>query len=302
MVFSLIILAVLFFTMDFGDFSKLSINWDYQLLLLMLVWVFVSFLLRAIRWQILMDDGLRLTLKSIINSTKFLLVGSALNIVMPSGAGDIAKSYFGYKWTGVKERMFSVSLVDKMIAVASLSIMSIYSIFQTKNPWFVLAAFVVSMPLLVAFYGERLPFIPRFIAFLSTKIKKVDLKEVMSNLKFKTSTTVWSFAISLVGWVTTYLVLYYCFVAVGFGVELGKVLAMAPILTIGRLFPLTFNGVGSDEVLIVYVFSQDGVHDEKILVAALLYRILMMILPAIIGAYYLLSIKKMDVYQSPMEK
>lgn len=294
-IFSLIILGVLFFSMDFSDFSKLSIALDYRLLILMTVLVFVSFLVRAVRWQILMDDGIRLTFSSAANSFKFLLVGTALNIVMPAGAGDVAKSYFGYKWTGVKEKMFSVSLIDKLIAIASISVLAIYSVIVTENWWFSLAAVLGVMPFIVAFYSDKLPFIPRILEFLGRKTKKVDFKEIINSFDFKASTLTTSFLLSIVGWIFTYVALYLCFYMVGFDVNISKVIAMGPVLTLGRLFPFTFNGVGSDEVLIVFLFSQDGVHKEEILVAALLFRLCMMILPAIIGAYFLLSTKKMDL-------
>lgn len=288
--------------MDFSDFSKLSLALDYQLLGFMAVLVFVSFLVRAVRWQVLMDNGLRLTRSSTANSFKFLLVGTALNIVMPAGAGDVAKSYFGYKWTGVKEKMFSVSLIDKLIAIASISVLAIYSVIITKNLLFSLAAVLGIMPFVIVFYSEKLPFVPRILKFLEKKTQKINFQEIINSFDFKTNTLIVSFLLSIIGWIFTYVALYLCFYMVGFDVDLVKVVAMGPVLTLGRLFPFTFNGVGSDEVLIVFLFSQDGAHKEEILVAALLFRLCMMVLPAIVGAYFLFSTKKMDLSNDQKEK
>ena len=54
-------------------------------------------------------------------------------MITPSGAGDVIKGYFGYKWFGGKERMLSISFVDKVIAVLSLFYLSTYSFIANNN-------------------------------------------------------------------------------------------------------------------------------------------------------------------------
>ena len=69
----------------------------------------------------------------LIDSIKLLLVGTSLNIILPSGAGDVAKGYYGYKWTGIKERMFAISLIDKLIAIGSLLFITPFAFYYSNN-------------------------------------------------------------------------------------------------------------------------------------------------------------------------
>lgn len=221
------------------------------------------------------------------NSFKFLLVGSALNIVMPAGAGDVAKSYFGYKWTGIKERMFSVSLYDKLVAIASLSVLSIYATMVTKNYLILLAGTLSLLPLLfVRFHKSIFEFalFNKALLFIDSKTKKISIQDILEHLVVSRKKTIVAFIWSASSWILTYYLMYECFQLLNLNISLKIVIAMSPILTLARLFPFTFNGLGSDELLIVLLFSKSDVSNESILAGALIYRLLTLILPAIFGS------------------
>ncbi len=61
------------------------------------------------------------------------------------------------------------------------------------------------------------------------------------------------------------------------------VIAVAPILTLGRLFPFTLNGLGSDEALIVFLFKANEIAGPLALSAAIIYKLFLIILPGLIG-------------------
>jgi glycosyltransferase 2 family protein len=291
-ILAITILAILFWSIDTSSFNEIKVNWlslDSVIVLFLLI---LSLLPRALRWQYLMNDGI-VEKVSISNSFRFLLVGSALNLVMPAGAGDVAKSYFGYKWTGIKERMVSVSLYDKLVAIASLAILSLYALVSTKNILFLGAAASIVPWLIIQNYNVLIKWkwFDKLNNWGSSKIKMFDLAKLRSNLTFSSHIIFTAFVLSTLGWLLDYTLLYFCFQWVEANINLTEVFYNGPLLTLGRLFPFTLNGIGSDESIMIFVFS--GITDSsKILVAALLYRFIIMILPALPGIYYLYATRQ----------
>jgi len=229
----------------------------------------------------------------LVNSFRFLLVGAALNLIMPAGAGDVAKSYFGYKWTGIKERMFSVSLFDKIIAIASIGILGLYSLFMTKEYYYIGAVIISFFPFLLIMIHNKsnIELLKRTLVFIDNRVKKLDLKEIMLHFNFSRRTIFYSFMLSLAAWLATYFLMFLCFQMIGVPIEFHHILIVSPLITLGRLFPFTFNGIGSDEAIILYLFSSYYQNDTLILTGAILYRLILLIIPAVIGAYFLFTIK-----------
>ncbi len=293
-----LIFIVLLATVRVSDFSDVLLKLTLTKAAIITIVLVLSIIVRALRWQILMNKETKGKGVSLYNSTRFLLVGAALNIIMPAGTGDIAKSYFGYKWTGIKEKMVAISLFDKVIAISSISFMGIFSISQTGNYWFTLAILAALAPFialyLFKYYSDK-GILKKLLDFLTERFKRLDFNNLLPHLNFSFGLMASSFTLSLLGWLTTYLLLFYCFEMVGFPINVYQVMVMAPVLTLARLFPFTFNGLGSDEALIVILFSQNGEGKETILIAALLFRLITMILPAIFGVFIILSTRSMKM-------
>ena len=98
-------------------------------------------------------DGISITFW---DSFKITLVGLALNIISPAGSGDVLKSYYGYQWTGVKERMVAVSLYDKLIAILSLGLIAVVGFLYSFSLSYLIAAsicitifFLLTNPLII---------------------------------------------------------------------------------------------------------------------------------------------------------
>ena len=104
--------------------------------------------------------------------------------------------------------------------------------------------------------------------------------------------------LSMAGWLLTCVLYKYCFAAVGATVPLHYIISILPIITIVRLFPLTFNGLGTDEVALVYLFSHIGglqIPEAAALSAGLLFRFSVLILPGLAGLFVLATIRKLTV-------
>lgn len=234
-------------------------------------------------------------LVSQLESFKLLLVGSSLNIFLPSGTGDIAKSYYGFKWTGIKERMVAISLLDKLIAIGSIIFITPFAFYSSGNFSILIAGIISLIPFIIVIYFKKLKEYYLFdiiFNFINSKLKKVDLELIIENIQVSKSKIFFSFFLSIIAWIFTYTLLFLCFKAVHISVEYTAVMCSIPFLTLGRLFPFTLNGIGSDEALIIFLFYSHTTTNEALLIGALLYRIILIFIPAIIGLLILLLKKK----------
>ena len=290
-VLSTVILAVLFASVDTSQLSLRYLSLTPGNIALIMVILVLSLLPRSMRWLYLMNADKSDNQISHLNALRFLLVGTALNHVTPAGVGEVARSYFGYKWTGIKERMVSVSLYDKIIAVSSLSALALGAYFYTRNVLLLVAAVISVGPFLVIACRKwivAIPPIDAVISWLDSKTKAISLREMLEHFQLPADVVALGFVLSWIGWMLDYSILYLCFELTQLEIDFHTVMAMGPLLTLGRLFPFTLNGVGSDEAIIVFLFATDPSMQGPVLLGALIYRIVMLILPAIVGAYYLL--------------
>lgn len=297
-VLGLLILCVLFLSFDFRSFDYSKINFHSWNTLLIVIMLPVSLIIRSARWQILMNDK-SATESSVTHreSFKYLMVGLALNLVLPAGTGDIAKSYFGYKWTGIKEKMFAVSLFDKLIGISSLAFLAIYLLYSDFDLIYIGVIVVSVLPVLILINYNRLikfQVLKWLLEILDRKIKKFSFQDLAEQFTFSNKSIYISLALSVVGFLFTYCILFFCFRAFELGISLDTTIAKGPILTLGRLFPFTLNGLGSDEAIMMYVFSStmEAQNDAGILLAAIFYRIVTILLPGLVGLYFLFTGKK----------
>ncbi|MHC5060296.1 MAG: lysylphosphatidylglycerol synthase transmembrane domain-containing protein [Planctomycetota bacterium] len=293
---SLAIAVILLVHMDIRQFCRQFHEVSWPLLGVIILLLVPSVLLRACRWKLLFDDkSHRIGLGG---SMTMLLVGMALNLVLPASSGDIAKSYFGYKWSGVKERMLSVSLLDKVIALASISILGIPCALLGGELLYAALSVLVLLPALVLIV---LPGLIKNVPFCrklfdgATKVvkKKLDFLKIVEEVSLNKGKLAVALALSVAGWLVTYFQMYLCFRAVGVKIPLFYVFSVAPLLTLVRLFPFTLSGVGSDEVALAYFFTRSGVSLELIIAGALVYRFFTIIILGLAGLFFLAGTKRL---------
>jgi uncharacterized protein (TIRG00374 family) len=294
-VVSLAIAVVLLFHLDLKEFSERFAAISWPVLGVIILSLIPALLARGYRWKLLFDNQTNII--KLTDSMALLFVGAALNLVLPASTGDIAKSYFGYKWSGVKERMLSVSLLDKVIALASVSILGIpCALFHGE----LLYAGLSTLVLLPAFLLLLLPILIKHAPFCrglfewATKVirNKFDFSKAVEQVNPGAGKLAVALMLSVAGWLVTYLEMYLCFRAVGVRIPLFYVFSVAPLLTLVRLFPFTLSGVGSDEAAMWYFFSRAGAELEGILAGAFIFRLAILILPGIVGLFVLAGTKR----------
>lgn len=290
---SILIFSVLVYHLNTISFDFSQINFKYPIIFLTIFVFVISILTRSHRWRVLINHK-QLKKISSFNSLKLLLLGQALNMITPAGSGDVIKGYFGYKWFGNKERMISISLLDKVIAILSLFYLALFAFFLNNKIDFLIIFMISFSSFLVLFFSKELVHnrnVIKLIDFINVKTKKINFKLFIKHFVFNKPVLIYTSLISVLGWLLDYLILFLCFKAMGINIELKAFILIGPILTIGRLFPFTLNGIGTDEALIVYMFSHYTRDSNSILITAILFRLLMLILPALLGLLVLLTNK-----------
>ncbi|MCW5907962.1 MAG: flippase-like domain-containing protein [Chitinophagales bacterium] len=294
------ILLALYFVIDVKQLLNTPFTVTISDAIEILFVLVVSLFARSIRWQLLINYN-QANKVSGNTSFKLLMVGLALNLVTPAKGGEVVKSYFGYKWTGIKERMVSVSLLDKAIAIAAVGILGIYSLAKTGSLVFAAAIAFSFAPLLFFMTFKWIMKIPpakKVIEFVAARIKRLDILSMMGQFNYPLDLMFISFLLSIIGWLTTFYLMFLCFKVVNLPISFESVLIQSPLITLGRLFPFTLNGIGSDELIAVYLFSSEHVSETLIVAGALVYRIVVTVLPAVVGVYYLFTTRELENYRS----
>ena len=297
MAVSLGIAVILLFHLDIKEFSERFVAISWPVLGVIILSLIPALMTRGYRWKLLFDNGPNVI--KLADSMALLLVGAALNLVLPASTGDIAKSYFGYKWSGVKERMLAVSLLDKVIALGSIPVLGIPCALYRGELLYGGLSILVLLPAFVLFI---LPVLIKHVPFCrklfdgATKLirNKLDFLKVVEQANPSKRRLATAVALSVAGWLLTYLEMYLCFRAVGVQIPLLYVFSVAPLLTLVRLFPFTLSGVGSDEAAMWYFFSRAGAELEGILAGAFVFRLVILILPGITGLFILGGTRRMS--------
>lgn len=259
--------------------SLKSVN---NLFLVVLALIPINILLRAWRLSIIINHNEKLI--SLKHSFYLNLAGITLNLFLPASSGDIAKSYYGYKWHGIKEEMLSANIFDKFMALFSVFIIGFFaSLFMKFYVISILAAILSLVFGITFFYPHRLPW--NILNKILFKIFKINLDKdklvfsfaVSSKIKLKT------FLLSIFTWIILYFQFYVLCLSFSVNVSLIYVLAISPIMSLANLFPLTLNGLGSGEAVLIYLFSLINISPTMALLVSLMSQVVNAIIPALFG-------------------
>jgi glycosyltransferase 2 family protein len=285
-------LLILIFLLKLINFQLLfeSLKNINSLIIVALAIIPFSILIRAWRWMIIINKDGRLV--SLNDSYKLTLVGVALNIFLPASSGDIAKSYYGYKWHGIKEEMLSSSIADKLIALLAIFILGSMTSFWLKM--FTLSIFSVLCALgllFVVFYQKIVPWnlLNKILSFFLKK--NLNEEKLNSSFALPTKIKIFTLLISILAWIVSYI--QFFIVCKSFGIEISfiYILAVASLINLAILFPLTLNGIGSEEAMMVFLFGLVNISPTLAIVVSLVYlQLLNTIIPGLAGV--LLIMKK----------
>lgn len=288
------ILLFLLSRVSLSEFAVQFYHLDSVVIAWLVVMLPVTLLIRSWRFKLLFDTSTQRI--SLGESFILLLVGLGLNLTLPASSGDVAKSYFGFRWSGIKERMLSTSVLDKVIAVSSVTFVGLPFSIYCRDILFTMLFLGALLPslliLILPLAAQRYDTTKCALKWLSALLRnRIDFVRVVEELKVGTRKWIAAILWSVLGWVMTYIIVYLCFRATSSHLSLGYVLATGPLLTIVRLFPFTINGLGSDEAVWIVAFARVGVDTSASLAASLFFRFVALIGPGVVGLIFLACVK-----------
>jgi glycosyltransferase 2 family protein len=244
-------------------------------------------LARAWRWHYLLTRrGIRVSLGSITNAT---FIGMALNLFLPASAGDVVRSYYSWQTYGHKEEMLASTLADKAVALFSLFFLGAVGGFLCG------ATKLAIMASLLLFPTAFLLIVPirwlwNFLAVLIKKLLKKDLDVdlLLRAFHMDLSTFFGAMYISIVGWMITNLMYYLAVSSVGAHIGIGFTFAIAPLINIVRMLPISISGLGSADALMVQLLQGVGIEKHLTLAASMIVNLTLIMLPGAIGAVLML--------------
>jgi len=278
---SVLILIFLFKFINFNLVLNTLKNVN-ALFLVVLVFIPINIILRAWRLMIILNKDKKLI--SIKDSFYLNLAGITLNLFMPASSGDIAKSYYGYKWHGVKEEMLSANIFDKFMALFSTFFIGILAalylkIYILSFVSFLLAVFIV----LIFIYPHKMPW--NYLNKIVSKFLKIQLDENKLALSFAVSNGIKlkTFLLSILAFILLYFQFYLLCLSFSIKITFIYVLAVAPLLNLAVLFPLTLNGLGSGEAMTIYLFNLINISPSMSIVVSLLSQVVNAVIPGLFG-------------------
>ena len=290
----LLSLGTLLFIFSFIDISLLAKTvymMNKPLLLLVISILPFSILIRSYRLKLILnkeESGI-----TVRDTYRLNLVGLGLNIFMPASSGDIAKAYYGYKRHNIKETMLSSVIVDKLVAIFAILVIGLLSSLVLS-----LYSFSFIFLLLVAVF-YFLTFHPSLIPWgLLNRIVKLAVKRNLSTdklihaYKMPPQIKLHIFALSLLGWFVTYVQFYLLCISFSVNVPFFYVLVTAPLITLARLFPLTFIGLGSQEAVVIYLFSLINITPTLSALVSLSFTTINLVMPGLLGMFLFASDRK----------
>jgi uncharacterized membrane protein YbhN (UPF0104 family) len=217
-------------------------------------------------------------------SLSLTLLGSSLNLVLPSKLGDLLKIYFVAKEDHVKE-LWPCVIYEKTIDVVSLSLLCIIPLIMSDVSFFLKFVSIACCATILSI----------FIVIFTVRLWKIYLFRKMPKFLIETNVFFYELglqrqfaflSISLFLWVIHLLQFSAFFYMLGFSVSIIDIFARIPLAIYAGLLPLTIAGVGVRDFVIIQLFQHQVLYEICVLVG--LFATFRYVLPGLLGLPVLL--------------
>ncbi len=286
--------ACLVFAVKIVSPQELTMAWasgDKQTLGVVLALMPFAVYSRAWRWwYILRRKKIDMPLTTVGRIT---FIGHAYNIFLPASLGDVVRSYYAWRERGTKEVMLASALVDKAVALFSLCILGVICSLAVGSTSLTLAAVILALPLaLLLLKPNLIPWTWGTYLFRLIFRREMHTDRLLAAFRLDMRTLVTCVGISFLGWSVTNLMYYYAWRAFTPDISAWYAFAFAPLINIMRIVPVTVSGLGSADLLIVFLGQSAGMRESDALMGSLTINVALIILPGLIGAVYLLTTRR----------
>ena len=232
-------------------------------------------------WSFMLVTNHRGGLVGFPQAAYLTLVGSAAALVLPGGSGELFKAHVGGRSLDEPEHLTVTSLVDKLTSLAAVAAMGVTGALVTRMPWLALGSGALcATALLLAFVPRLVPW--RLLTRITSPGADARAERIESAHRMPSGLLVGVLAISLAGWGISYLMIYAVARAFAVDVSVGYIFAIAPLVTISTLLPLSVAGVGISQFTLVALLTRSGI-DAQAAVQVALGQLSLSLLPPLAG-------------------
>lgn len=266
---SLGLLVYLFYKADLRQFSRTLYAAQPLYILATGLLYMVCQYLSSYRWQVLLRaHNVSVSVNRLFS---FYLVGMFFNNFLPTSVGgDVVKGYDLYRLSGKGKESITTIFLERYTGLAAIILIGLIALI-IGYPYF--QDPVVSILLIgtaVGFIAGTLMVANRYVKILCLKMtRRLHIPKVgraisgvyetfgrYKNHKGIFLYSIWvSFGVQILN-ILVYILLAH---ALGIAIPWGYFFLFFPIVTVSTMLPLSFNGIGMREGMMVYLFSRIGV-------------------------------------------
>jgi len=272
------------------DINRAISNANIYYILIALLTTYITFILRSIRWKILLDSPQNLNLNKYISTTH---IGYFLNNILPFRAGDLGRAkLLSNHSNGIKFSFVVGSLVaEKIIDLWMIGFFSIYLIFFGFNDVLGLE-FSIGILLLyiitsLIIFGNNSVANKIQNQFSITK-NFVDGYLLVSKNKLKLG------AVSMLLWCSFVAYMVALLKSINIHLSFEQYIGITIITGIVTSLPIAPAAIGTYHLAVIYFLSLYGVEIEQSQTAAILLHSIFLLYTIILGYIYL-SFEKVEL-------
>ena len=254
------------------------------------IMTFITFILRSLRWQILLDSPKNLELQTYISSTH---IGYFLNNILPFRAGDFARAkLLSNSSNNIKFSFLVGSLVAEKII--DLWIIGLFSIFLILFGFNNVLGLEFSIGILLLYI------ITSFIIFgnnfLANKMqKKFSItKNFLDGYLLVSKNKIRLGGISILLWCSFIAYMYILLKSVNIDLSLQQYIGITVITSIVTSLPIAPAAIGTYHLAVIYFLTLYGIEIDKSQTASILLHSVFLMYTIIFGYIYL-SFEKIEL-------
>lgn len=129
---SLFFMILLFRKIDFNQLRSALVSVNYYYILLAVIFTFINYFLRAVRWQYLLIQEKRISLSSLYPAT---IIGYMANNLLPARFGEFVRAYILAKREGLQTpTVFASLVIDRLCDGFTVILILLLTLFTLKLP------------------------------------------------------------------------------------------------------------------------------------------------------------------------
>jgi hypothetical protein len=270
----LVILAYILYSLDVGKIFGVLAKINPVIFLAGVSLELFGLVLKGLKYKaVLAAHGKSI---SLLDSTKYFLIGFFLSLVTPGRIGDLARSLYVNKKVGSLGKSLSTVIFDRAIDLGMLMVIGFaaalffsLSLQMEVIPLHVLGLVVACFFLALFVFSRKgamkIFLRPLFKAFVPEKLKgqaKTSFSEMYSSISEAMSNRRQLGTALLLGlaiWVLMVFVVYLYLLSLGIGVPVYFVFLLFPLLTLVEMLPISFSGLGTREAAAIFLLGFYGI-------------------------------------------